>query len=85
MGGPGGGLGRPGSIARVERMELTINGKPERVPDGTTLRALIERLGLGKSACAAEVNQRLVPRREHESTPLADGDRVELVTLVGGG
>ncbi|MBM4107667.1 MAG: sulfur carrier protein ThiS [Phycisphaerae bacterium] len=66
-------------------MEVIVNGKAEQVPEGTTLRELIERVGLARAACAAEVNTRLVPRREHESTPLAGGDRVELVTLVGGG
>lgn len=66
-------------------MEVVINGRREQVPEGLTLRELIERLGLGRSPCAAEVNQRLIPRAAHESTRLSDGDRVELVTLVGGG
>jgi sulfur carrier protein len=34
---------------------------------------------------AVEVNRRLVRRAEHASTRLAEGDRVEVVTLVGGG
>ena len=35
--------------------------------------------------CAVEVNRTLVPRSRHESHQLQDGDRVEVVTLVGGG
>jgi sulfur carrier protein len=66
-------------------MTVIVNGKPLELPPGTTVRALIERLDLAKSACAAEVNRDLIPRREHESRVLVEGDRVELVALVGGG
>lgn len=66
-------------------MRILLNGQPREVPEGTSVRTLIEEVGLGKSACAAEVNQQLVPRREHESRILIEGDRVELVSLVGGG
>lgn len=66
-------------------MTITVNGETRSLPDGATVRALIEALGLGKSACAAEVNRELIPRREHESRRLQEGDKVELVTLVGGG
>lgn len=55
------------------------------LPDGMTLRQLIERQGLGSAACAAEVNKRLIRRSEQETTLLQDGDSVELVTLIGGG
>lgn len=66
-------------------MTVVVNGTSHDLPEGTTLRQLIERLGLHTSACAAEVNKSLVPRREHESKALQQGDRIELVTLVGGG
>jgi len=66
-------------------MQLTVNGEPKEAPEGLTVAALIRELGLGKAACAAEVNKELVPKREQEARPLKDGDVVELVTLVGGG
>lgn len=66
-------------------MKIIVNGQGTEVPDGTTVRALIESLGLGRGACAAEVNKDLVPRREHETRQLRDGDSVEIVSLVGGG
>jgi thiamine biosynthesis protein ThiS len=66
-------------------MVVTVNGKSEEIPAGCTLRQLIERAGLGDKACAAEVNKRLVPRKEHQARELKDGDVVELVSLVGGG
>ncbi len=66
-------------------MTLLVNGNQQSVPDGVTVADLIRELGLGKAACAAEVNRELVPRRDQSTTTLKDGDRVELVTLVGGG
>lgn len=66
-------------------MDVKVNGKPTALPEGISVRALIERLGLGKAACAAEVNRELVPRKEHEARALRDGDEVEIVSLVGGG
>lgn len=69
----------------MSQVMITVNGKEMPVPGRTTVRQLIELMGLGQGAVAAEVNQVLVPRREHEARVLEAGDRVELVTLVGGG
>ncbi|MEL6795345.1 MAG: sulfur carrier protein ThiS [Planctomycetota bacterium] len=66
-------------------MQITVNGGAKTVDEGLSLRSLIEQLGLGQAAVAAEVNKVLVPRRDHETTTLAKGDTIELVTLVGGG
>jgi sulfur carrier protein len=65
------------------KINIMVNGVPRQTEAGSTVAALIRELGL--KACAAEVNQGLVPRREHEGRTLLEGDRVELVTLVGGG
>ena len=66
-------------------MRITLNGEPREVADSTTLRELVEHSTPPGSACAAEVNKDLVPRRKHQETVLREGDTVELVTLVGGG
>ena len=66
-------------------MQVTVNGNPMDLPEGATVRQVIERLGLAKAACAAEVNKTLVPRREQEKHTLAQGDTLEVVSLVGGG
>ena len=65
--------------------QITVNGEPREVPEGATVAALIETEGLAQRACAAEVNRQLVPKAEHGSKVLREGDTVELVTLVGGG
>jgi thiamine biosynthesis protein ThiS len=55
------------------------------LPEHTTVADLIARLGLSDAICAAEVDRELVPKREREERVLAAGQRVEVVTLVGGG
>ncbi|HVV86096.1 MAG TPA: sulfur carrier protein ThiS, partial [Kofleriaceae bacterium] len=66
-------------------MRLTINGDPRDVPAGLTIAGLIEHLGLAGKRVAVERNRQIAPRASHATTLLADGDRLELVTFVGGG
>lgn len=65
---------------------ITINGEPRFFSDAPlTVADLIARLGKDAKKLAVEVNRALVPRTEHAGRALADGDSVEIVTLVGGG
>jgi len=66
-------------------LKVLVNGEDREVKRGETVRSLIEAMGLGQGACAAEINKVLVPRREHDAKLLQEGDRVEIVSLVGGG
>lgn len=66
-------------------ISITVNGAERRITPGTTVRALIAELGLTGQPVAAEVNRAVVPFRRHAEHQLTEGDRVELVTLVGGG
>ena len=66
-------------------MQVHVNGEPQDVADGATLSGLLEILELRVEQVAVEVNRELVTRSRHAETVLADGDRVEIVTLVGGG
>ncbi|MBP7367169.1 MAG: sulfur carrier protein ThiS, partial [Pseudoxanthomonas sp.] len=51
----------------------------------TTLASLLEAEGLAGRRVAVEVNGMIVPRGQHASQRLADGDRVEIVHALGGG
>lgn len=64
---------------------IELNGTPVRVPAGTTLAELVARVLPDARAYAVEVNRSVVARRELPARAAADGDRVEVVTLVGGG
>ena len=66
-------------------MEITLNGEPMELPEGTTAAQLVEQLGLAGRRYAMEVNGELVPRSAHPGHPLMPGDRVEIVQAVGGG
>lgn len=66
-------------------MTVIINGESRQVPDGLSVQGLLQYLGLSGTPVAVEVNQQVVPRRLHAQQALGEGDRLELVTLVGGG
>ncbi len=66
-------------------MQIQVNGELRRAPEGLTLAALVDELGLAGTRYAVEVNEELVPRSEHETFTLSDGDRVEVVQAIGGG
>jgi sulfur carrier protein len=66
-------------------IDVIVNGHARTVAQGTTVAALIGELGLGDRRVAVERNREVVPRAEHATTVLAAGDRLELVTFVGGG
>jgi thiazole synthase len=64
---------------------ITLNGEPKEVPWRLSVGDLIRHLGLRAEHVAVEVNKGLVARSRQHATPIAAGDVVEVVTLVGGG
>lgn len=66
-------------------MTVIINGEPTELSEGTTVSQLIARLGLEGRPIAVERNREIVPRTAYGQTTLEDGDRLEIVTFVGGG
>ena len=66
-------------------MSVVVNGEEREVAVGTSVAELIRELGLASERVAVERNGRIVRRAEHERVVLVEGDRVEVVTLVGGG
>jgi len=66
-------------------VQVTLNGRAREVPDGLTIRGLLEHVGLAEGPVAVEVNRAIVPRREHGTHTLAGDDVIEVVHLVGGG
>lgn len=66
-------------------MQVFVNDQPRQVQPCTSVAELLESLGLSPRQVAVEVNLRLVPRSVHAQCQLAEGDRLEVVTLVGGG
>jgi thiamine biosynthesis protein ThiS len=74
-----------GPRAQGPGIEVSVNGRALRVPSGSTLAQLLEELGLDRARVAVEHNLRVVPRAEHAGLRLNHGDKLEIVTFVGGG
>lgn len=66
-------------------MQILLNGEPTDVPDDCRIDRLLEQLGIDRRYCAVERNLTVVPREQHAACVLQAGDRIEIVTLVGGG
>lgn len=65
-------------------MQLQLNGEA-RETASATIAALVAELGLDVRKVAVERNLEIVPRSLYPDTPLADGDRIEIVHFIGGG
>ncbi|AFZ13933.1 thiamine biosynthesis protein ThiS [Crinalium epipsammum PCC 9333] len=64
---------------------LQVNGEPRTCPPQTRLPQLLEQLGLNPRLVAVEYNGEILHRQFWSETEMAEGDRVEIVTIVGGG
>ena len=64
---------------------LHVNGNETEVNPAATICDLLAGHGLESAQVAVELNREIVPRAAHASTTLKDGDRLEIVTFVGGG
>jgi sulfur carrier protein len=67
-------------------MVLTVNGTPTVLPNpSATVAALLDHLGMSGKPVVVELNQRALFPRELASTPLKEGDVLELVQITAGG
>ncbi|QDV48133.1 sulfur carrier protein ThiS [Gimesia fumaroli] len=66
-------------------VQIQVNGETQEVPEEFTVAELLAQLGLQPKYLAVERNLILIPREEHAACMLQAGDRLEIVTLVGGG
>jgi sulfur carrier protein len=66
-------------------LTITLNGEQRQARRGSTVAELLAAMEITTRHVAVEVNLEIVPRSRHAEHQLAEGDRVEVVTLVGGG
>jgi sulfur carrier protein len=66
-------------------MNLTVNGESRSFDNVADVAGLVAALGLDARKVAVERNLEIVPRSAYGRTPLADGDRIEIVHFIGGG
>ncbi len=66
-------------------MEITVNGERREFPGGATVARVLEHFAVDAARAVVELNREIVPREQYGATPVAEGDVLELVEIVGGG
>ena len=66
-------------------MNITLNGEKREVPDELTVRGLLEHLKIQTEKVAVERNLEIVKKATYETTRLAEGDCLEVVSFMAGG
>jgi len=66
-------------------MEIRLNGKVREVAEGTTVRRLLDELGLHPMRVAVQQNQDIIKRDRYSEVVLQPGDAVEILTIMAGG
>ena len=64
---------------------ILVNGKEEKTQPGITLAAYLSEKQYRTNRIAAELNGQIVPKSAYENTLIKEGDRLEIVSFVGGG
>lgn len=75
----------PTQDSATDRFYLLVNGESWPCASGTLLPAFLEFLGLNPRLVAVEYNGEILHRQLWETTYLRPDDRLEIVTIVGGG
>ncbi len=71
--------------AQQQTMQVTINSKVETLDGDMSVADLLARRKIEPIRVAVEINEDLVPRKTFAERMIRDGDRIEIVTFVGGG
>ena len=69
----------------MKTMHLTLNGQEKHLDEGLYLNQLITQLGIGDKRIAVEINREIIPKSEHASYVIREGDTIEIVQAIGGG
>jgi sulfur carrier protein len=64
---------------------VTLNGEPRELPEGATIEMALRELGAPDRGVAVAVDGEVVPRGDWASTPVRDGQQVEVLRAVQGG
>ncbi len=66
-------------------MNILLNNKPEKLIDGSTVKKLLENKNIKNKYYAVEINRKIIPKSNHERYVIKDGDKIEIITAIGGG
>lgn len=66
-------------------VSIVLNGDPAEVEAGSSVAALLTQLGVDRRRVVVEHNRRVLRGDELDAQPVAGGDELEVLELVGGG
>lgn len=66
-------------------MRLTVNGEAIETANDSSVLDVLDLLGMANARVAVELNREIVPRSEHASRRVLEGDVLEVVHAIGGG
>ncbi len=66
-------------------INIQLNGKEHSIKSETSVAELIENLNLNKNAIAVECNMEIVARGTYHDYIIKNGDKIEIIELIGGG
>ena len=64
---------------------ITVNGKQIQLASEMSVADYLELNNYQIKRIAVELNEEILPKYSYSDTMLKDGDRLEVVTFVGGG
>ncbi|MEM7579617.1 MAG: sulfur carrier protein ThiS [Mastigocoleus sp.] len=70
---------------QTNQVNFVVNGENRNVSSSVSLPQILEQLGYNPRLVAVEYNGEILHRQFWESTTIKSGDRLEVVTIVGGG
>jgi sulfur carrier protein len=71
--------------AETKTIEIVVNGRPRRVPEGLNVVGLLAFLEIETSRVAVELDREIVRKPEWDGAKIGEGAQVEIVWFVGGG
>lgn len=66
-------------------IQIQVNGELQTAPSGSTIAGLLKQLDIRSDRVAVEVNLQILDRQNFDRQSLQEGDRVEIISFIGGG
>jgi len=66
-------------------VKATINGESREIGGEATVERILSDLHIPPAGTAVAVNDRVVPKAEHATYRVREGDRIEIIVAVAGG
>ena len=66
-------------------MNIILNNESDEVHDGITIKELLDDKKILTQYIAIEINKKIIPKSSYYKHELKEGDRIEIITAIGGG